>query len=127
MRWSKKRSEEGRRVHKAKVLIVQRTHWLPCGGFLVAVLTLYSPHLSKPEQLLQLHLQPFTSEQTAGLQSRLESAQAGNRQLAEEIEAQQSEINALLSGLEYAIADLDNANRAFQAHGTDDLMTAMND
>ena len=75
----------------------------------------------EPEQLLQAHLQPFLSEQTVALQSRLESTQVANKQLADEVTAQRAEIDSLLSGLEGVIGDLENASNVLHGKESDGL------
>jgi kinetochore protein NNF1 len=73
------------------------------------------------EGLYQAHLTPYLQEAQTALDAKLNTAQSQNTELADRIVAQRQEIEALLSGLEAAMGDLEGAATAStqfsQEHG----------
>lgn len=55
------------------------------------------------------HLTPYLQEVQASLDAKLAAVQTQNAEMATTIQEQRREINALLSGLESVMADLDGA------------------
>lgn len=82
---------------------------------------MYRPHLLCAEGLYQAHLTPYLQEAQTALDAKLDAAQSQNKELADRIAAQRKEMEALLSGLESVMGDLEGAARAStqfsQEHG----------
>ncbi|KAL1999552.1 hypothetical protein VTN02DRAFT_4363 [Thermoascus thermophilus] len=70
------------------------------------------PHTLGAEDLYRAHLAPYLQEAQAGLHAKIEAAQAQNAELVGKIQRQRGEIEALLSGLEAVVADLEGAAAA---------------
>ncbi|GLA06094.1 hypothetical protein AnigIFM60653_006617 [Aspergillus niger] len=71
-----------------------------------------APHTLSPEELYKAHLLPHLMETQADLDAKINSVQNQNAELAEKVQAQRSEIESLLSGLEAVVADLEGAAAA---------------
>ncbi|OJJ69306.1 hypothetical protein ASPBRDRAFT_32166 [Aspergillus brasiliensis CBS 101740] len=71
-----------------------------------------APHTLSPEELYRAHLLPQLMETQADLDAKINSVQNQNVELAGKVQAQRSEIESLLSGLEAVVADLEGAAAA---------------
>jgi kinetochore protein NNF1 len=60
--------------------------------------------------VLAAHLAPHLVSQQSQLNAKLQTSQALNRKLFEEIQAQRAELAALMAEVERAVADVDSAN-----------------
>ncbi|CEJ81935.1 hypothetical protein VHEMI02033 [[Torrubiella] hemipterigena] len=70
------------------------------------------PHTLPPQTILAAHLQPAITASQTHLNARLESMQAQNALLADQVKGQRAEIDALLSQAEAAVRDVRGANAA---------------
>ena len=68
------------------------------------------PHLLPPETILAAHMAPHLAAQQSQLNARLQTAQAHNRLLFDEIRAQREEAARLLAAVDRVLADVDGAN-----------------
>ncbi|KAI3337597.1 Nnf1-domain-containing protein [Xylariaceae sp. AK1471] len=68
------------------------------------------PHLLPPEEVLDAHLAPHLAQQQSQLNAKLQTTQAHNANLFEDIKRQRSEIESLVSLLEKILEDVDNTN-----------------
>jgi kinetochore protein NNF1 len=68
------------------------------------------PHLLPAETVLAAHLAPHLAAQQSQLNAKLQTSQAHNRKLFEEIQAQRAELTALVVEVERAVADVEGAN-----------------
>ncbi|KAB8616658.1 hypothetical protein FH972_025993 [Carpinus fangiana] len=71
-------------------------------------------HALPPEVVLAAHLRPFLTAQTDALEARLGATQERNLALVDTVRRQREEIEALVSGLEGVVRDLEEAGRAAQ-------------
>lgn len=69
----------------------------------------YRPHTLGADELYQAHLAPQLSQAQGELDSKLDTVQKENIQLAEKIARQRQEIQQLLSGLEAVVGDVQGA------------------
>ncbi|KAK3302380.1 Nnf1-domain-containing protein [Chaetomium strumarium] len=69
-----------------------------------------APHTLPAETILSAHLNPHLAHQRSQLNAKLQNTQASNAKLWEEIQAQRSEMEALLAGVEKILRDMDGAN-----------------
>ncbi|KXX73909.1 hypothetical protein MMYC01_209047, partial [Madurella mycetomatis] len=69
-----------------------------------------APHTLPAETILNAHLRPHLTSQRSQLNAKLQTMQAANVRLHEEIQAQRAEMEALLRGVEKALSDMDGAN-----------------
>lgn len=69
----------------------------------------FRPHTLSADELYQAHLAPQLAKAEAALDSKLDSVQKENIQLAEDIARQRREIQHLLSGLEAVVSDIQGA------------------
>ena len=60
--------------------------------------------------MLDAHLAPHLAAQQSQLNARLQTVQAHNARLFDEIQAQRAEMEALLAGVERTLADMDGAS-----------------
>ncbi|KAH8889313.1 Nnf1-domain-containing protein [Thozetella sp. PMI_491] len=67
-------------------------------------------HLLPADDILAAHLAPHLASQQSQLHARLQTMQAHNAELFDEIQAQRREIEALLGGVEKVLSDMDGAN-----------------
>lgn len=74
------------------------------------LLTRYRPHTLPPQDILKAHLQPTLKERTSLLNGQLQSTQAQNALLVDEVKRQREEIESLLAKLEDAVEDVKGAN-----------------
>ena len=72
----------------------------------------HSPHTLPPQSLYLAHLAPYLASTQSQLETKLQSIQIENEQLAKGVERQRDEVERLVSGLEAVIADLEGANSA---------------
>lgn len=72
----------------------------------------FSAHTLSPDELYRAHLTPYLQETQTTLDSKIESTQSENAELAQRVQAQRIEIESLLSGLESVVADLEGAAAA---------------
>jgi len=63
-----------------------------------------------PEDVLDAHLAPHLAQQQSQLNAKLQTVQAHNANLFEDIKQQRSEIESLVAILEKVLEDVDNAN-----------------
>ncbi|KAI1809193.1 Nnf1-domain-containing protein [Poronia punctata] len=71
---------------------------------------LIPPHLLPPEDVLAAHLAPHLAQQQSQLNAKLQTVQAHNANLFEDIKRQRSEIESLVAILEKVLEDVENAN-----------------
>ncbi|KAH6624610.1 Nnf1-domain-containing protein [Chaetomium sp. MPI-SDFR-AT-0129] len=77
-----------------------------------------APHTLPAPTVLQAHLLPHLTSQHTHLTATLSTTQTLNTQLWDEIRAQRAEMEALLSGVEKVMADLEGANALLFEDGT---------
>lgn len=70
------------------------------------------PHELPPERILAAHLAAALAPLRSLLNARLQTSQARNARLADQVRRQRAHLDALLARLESAVADLRGANRA---------------
>jgi kinetochore protein NNF1 len=70
------------------------------------------PHTLGANDLYQAHLTPYLREVQGALNAKLETTQSQNAELAERIQVQRKEIEALLTGLETVVGDIEGAASA---------------
>lgn len=70
------------------------------------------PHTLGAEQLYQAHLTPFLEEAQSNLNEKIDTTNAENATLAQEIQGQRVEIENLMLSLESVVGDLDGAAAA---------------
>ncbi|KAF2962805.1 hypothetical protein GQX73_g10767 [Xylaria multiplex] len=75
------------------------------------------PHMLPPDEVLDAHLAPHLAQQQSQLNAKLQTTQAHNAKLFEDIKRQRSEIESLVSLLEKVLEDVDNTN-----HMMDDVV-----
>ncbi|KAK5627539.1 hypothetical protein RRF57_003254 [Xylaria bambusicola] len=68
------------------------------------------PHMLPPDEVLDAHLAPHLAQQQSQLNAKLQTIQAHNAKLFEDIQRQRSEIESLVSLLEKVLEDVGNAN-----------------
>lgn len=73
---------------------------------------LYSPHTLSAEDLYKAHLTPYLQEAQSTLNNKLEATHAQNAELAQTVQVQRSEIEKLLSHLEFVVTDIEGAATA---------------
>jgi kinetochore protein NNF1 len=71
-----------------------------------------------PEEVLDAHLAPHLAQQQSQLNAKLQTTQAHNAKLFEDINRQRAEIESLVSLLEKVLQDVDNTNNMM--HGVAD-------
>ncbi|KAJ9155057.1 Nnf1-domain-containing protein [Pleurostoma richardsiae] len=79
------------------------------------------PHLLPADAVLSAHLGPHLTAQQSQLNARLQTVQAHNVRLFEEISAQRAEAEALLAAAERACADVAGASALLEEAGAEDL------
>ena len=72
-------------------------------------------HLLPADDILAAHLAPHLASQQSQLNARLQTTQAHNSRLFDEIQAQRREIELLLGGVEKVLADMDGASQLLDA------------
>ncbi|GAB7357740.1 hypothetical protein MBLNU459_g0395t1, partial [Dothideomycetes sp. NU459] len=77
------------------------------------------PHTLPPSSLYLSHLAPSLIEQRTALEARLATAQSENADLLQTVLQQRRDVEALLSGLDTIVADIDASNAALPY---DDMM-----
>ncbi|KAI0912998.1 Nnf1-domain-containing protein [Ustulina deusta] len=75
------------------------------------------PHMLPPDEVLDAHLAPHLAQQQSQLNAKLQTTQAHNAKLFQDIKRQRSEIESLVSLLEKVLEDVDNTN-----HMMDDVV-----
>ncbi|EAW14692.1 PMF1/NNF1 family protein [Aspergillus clavatus NRRL 1] len=81
-----------------------------------------APHTLTPDELYRAHLTPYLQETRSNLNAKIHDTEAENAELAQHIQRQRAEIEALLSGLESVVTDLEGAAvAASQFSGENDL------
>ncbi|KAI0410855.1 hypothetical protein F5X98DRAFT_79231 [Xylaria grammica] len=68
------------------------------------------PHMLPPDEVLDAHLAPHLAQQQSQLNAKLQTTQAHNANLFEDIQRQRAEIESLVSLLENVLKDVDNTN-----------------
>lgn len=63
-----------------------------------------------PDEVLDAHLAPHLAQQQSQLNAKLQTTQAHNAKLFEDIKRQRSEIESLVSLLEKVLEDVSNTN-----------------
>ncbi|KAI0875087.1 Nnf1-domain-containing protein [Hypoxylon argillaceum] len=76
------------------------------------------PHMLPPDEVLDAHLAPHLAQQQSQLNAKLQTTQAHNAKLFEDINRQRAEIESLVSLLEKVLEDVDNTNNMM--HGVAD-------
>lgn len=71
-----------------------------------------------PDEVLDAHLAPHLAQQQSQLNAKLQTTQAHNAKLFEDINRQRAEIESLVSLLEKVLEDVDNTNNMM--HGVAD-------
>ncbi|KAI1368425.1 Nnf1-domain-containing protein [Xylaria arbuscula] len=69
------------------------------------------PHMLPPDEVLDAHLAPHLAQQQSQLNAKLQTTQAHNAKLFEDIKRQRSEIESLVSLLEKVLEDVSNTNQ----------------
>ncbi|KAI1110754.1 Nnf1-domain-containing protein [Nemania sp. NC0429] len=77
------------------------------------------PHMLPPEEVLDAHLAPHLAQQQSQLNAKLQTTQAHNARLAEDIQRQRAEMASLVSLLEKLLEDVDDTNRMMDDVGDD--------
>ncbi|KAI2638284.1 Nnf1-domain-containing protein [Xylaria nigripes] len=75
------------------------------------------PHMLPPDEVLDAHMAPHLIQQQSQLNAKLQTTQAHNANLFEDIKRQRAEIESLVSLLEKVLEDVDNTN-----HMMDDVV-----
>ncbi len=70
-----------------------------------------SPHTLPAPQILAAHMAPHLASQQSQLNAKLQTIQAHNAQLFDEIESQRRGIEGILEAVESTLADMDGANK----------------
>lgn len=73
------------------------------------------------EVLILANLQSFLAAQTTSLESQISTMQKENQTLLSEVLAQRAELEALTSGLERVVADLQGTNEMLSAEEVQNL------
>ncbi|KAI0166616.1 Nnf1-domain-containing protein [Xylariaceae sp. FL1272] len=73
------------------------------------------PHVLPAEDILAAHLAPHLAQQQSQLNARLQTTQAHNAKLYEDIQRQRAEIESLTTLLEKVLEDVDSTNELY--HG----------
>ncbi|KAI1082198.1 Nnf1-domain-containing protein [Whalleya microplaca] len=68
------------------------------------------PHMLPADQVLAAHLAPHLAQQQSQLNAKLQTVQAHNAKLFEDIQRQRAEIETLMGLLEKVFEDIDGAN-----------------
>ncbi|KAK8212577.1 Nnf1-domain-containing protein [Phyllosticta capitalensis] len=79
------------------------------------------PHTLPAEVLILANLQSFLAAQTTSLESQISTMQKENQTLLSEVLAQRAELEALTSGLERVVADLQGTNEMLSAEEVQNL------
>ncbi|KAI0455379.1 Nnf1-domain-containing protein [Xylaria acuta] len=69
------------------------------------------PHMLPPDEVLDAHLAPHLAQQQSQLNAKLQTTQAHNAKLFEDIKLQRAEIESLVSLLEKVLEDVNNTNQ----------------
>ncbi|KAI0199588.1 Nnf1-domain-containing protein [Astrocystis sublimbata] len=69
------------------------------------------PHTLPPDEVLDAHLAPHLAQQQSQLNAKLQTTQAHNTKLFEDIKRQRAEIESLVSLLEKVLEDVTNTNQ----------------
>ncbi|KAJ2968605.1 hypothetical protein NUW58_g10187 [Xylaria curta] len=69
------------------------------------------PHMLPPDEVLDAHLAPHLAQQQSQLNAKLQTTQAHNAKLFEDIKSQRAEIESLASLLEKVLEDVNNTNQ----------------
>ncbi|TRX89579.1 hypothetical protein FHL15_009488 [Xylaria flabelliformis] len=69
------------------------------------------PHVLPPDEVLDAHLAPHLAQQQSQLNAKLQTTQAHNAKLFEDIKIQRAEIESLVSLLEKVLEDVSNTNQ----------------
>ncbi|KAJ6446612.1 mind kinetochore complex component protein [Purpureocillium lavendulum] len=77
------------------------------------------PHLLPPDAILSAHLAPALAPHQSLLNAKLQTTQAQNALLADEVRRQRAEVEGLLARLEAAVDDVRGANAALGAVADD--------
>lgn len=70
----------------------------------------HSPHTLPAPTILHAHLAPHLASNQSQLNAALQTTQASNARLWDEIRAQRAEMEALVGGVEKVLRDMDGAN-----------------
>ncbi|KAJ8120194.1 hypothetical protein O1611_g10427 [Lasiodiplodia mahajangana] len=76
------------------------------------------PHTLPPDEVLDAHLAPHLAQQQSQLNAKLQTTQAHNAKVFEDINRQRAEIESLVSLLEKVLEDVDSTNNMM--HGVAD-------
>ncbi|KAI0443796.1 Nnf1-domain-containing protein [Xylaria telfairii] len=69
------------------------------------------PHVLPPDEVLDAHLAPHLAQQQSQLNAKLQTTQAHNAKLFEDVKRQRAEIESLASLLEKILEDVNNTNQ----------------
>ncbi|KAI8945480.1 Nnf1-domain-containing protein [Xylaria longipes] len=69
------------------------------------------PHMLPPDEVLDAYLAPHLAQQQSQLNAKLQTTQAHNAKLFEDIKRQRAEIESLVSLLEKVLEDVNNTNQ----------------
>ncbi|GAP90031.1 putative kinetochore-associated protein NNF1 [Rosellinia necatrix] len=69
------------------------------------------PHLLPPEEVLDAHLAPHLAQQQSQLNAKLQTTQAHNARLFEDVTRQRAEIESLVALLQAVVEDIDGTNQ----------------
>ncbi|RYC54505.1 hypothetical protein CHU98_g11708, partial [Xylaria longipes] len=73
--------------------------------------SLVFPHMLPPDEVLDAYLAPHLAQQQSQLNAKLQTTQAHNAKLFEDIKRQRAEIESLVSLLEKVLEDVNNTNQ----------------
>jgi kinetochore protein NNF1 len=73
------------------------------------------PHTLPPSDLVNAHLAPFLTDMRSSITSETTSLEASNTKLIETIKQQRQEMEALVSGLENVVTDLEHSATMLQS------------
>ncbi|KAI1212186.1 Nnf1-domain-containing protein [Annulohypoxylon truncatum] len=68
------------------------------------------PHMLPPDQVLAAHLAPHLAQQQSQLNAKLQTVQAHNAKLFDDIQKQRAEMQSLMALLQKVFEDIDGAN-----------------
>ncbi|KAI1755541.1 Nnf1-domain-containing protein [Xylaria castorea] len=69
------------------------------------------PHVLPPDEVLDAHLAPHLAQQQSQLNAKLQTTQAHNAKLFDDVKRQRAEIESLVSLLEKVLEDVSNTNQ----------------
>jgi kinetochore protein NNF1 len=73
-----------------------------------------APHTLPPSDLVNAHLAPFLTDMRSTITTETSALESNNENLIQTIKAQRAEMEALVSGLEHVVADLEKSANMMQ-------------